>query len=117
MMAKRPKFKCAASRNHNLQEQIANAQGQTVMNVASYYGVEWNGGMEEVVEANEEQIGMVDDVTNLYPFMLAAVGDRPGNCDLSTVFNLMKRRPDLAKLYSLGGGKKAIKRDECSVIW
>ena len=65
--------------------QIANAQGQTVMNVASYYGVEWNGGMEEVVEANEEQIGMVDDVTNLYPFMLAAVGDTPRNYDLNTI--------------------------------
>ena len=72
------------------------------MNVASYYRVEWNGGgMEDVVEGNEEQIEIVDhNVTNLYPFILAAVGDTATNYDLNTEYNLIKRRPDVVKLYN-----------------
>ena len=82
-------------------EQLANQQGQTVMNVASYYGVEWDDGMEQVVEENQEQIGVMDDVTNLYPLMLAAVGHTTRNCDLSTVYNLIKRSSHLVTLHSM----------------
>ena len=81
-------------------EQFATQQGQTIMNVASYYRVEWNNGMEEVVEANQEQVGILDDETNMYPFVLVAVGDTPMNCDLNTEYNLIKRKPHLIKLYN-----------------
>ena len=74
---------------------FASQQRRTILSVGSHYGLKWGDGMEELVEANHEQIGIMDEKTNLYPFMLAAVGDTSTSFDLTVVFNLLKKRPDV----------------------
>ena len=66
----------------------------SVIHVAAYHGVEWENGMREVVEENEKEIGIVDVVTGLYPFMLTAVGGTRSS-DLNSIFNIMKKEPGL----------------------
>jgi len=67
--------------------------------------------MEEVVEANEEKIGVVNYATNLYPFILVAVDETTISDDLSTVYHLIKRRSHLVTLYTRSTPRNKARRD------
>ena len=50
--------------------------GRLPLHVAIDKGLYWEGGIKEIAEANYDAISEIDEVTGLYPFMLAAVGRR-----------------------------------------
>lgn len=71
--------------------------GRSLINVAALHGVHWANGLNQIVslETNikeSNRIAHLDLQTNLYPFMLAAAGP---NYDLSAIFELTRRNPDL----------------------
>ena len=45
------------------------------------------------LEMSDEQVREIDPGSDLYPFMVAASGQ---TCDLSAVYNLLRRNPSLA---------------------
>lgn len=78
-------------------EEEATEQRCNAVYLASKYGLLWDHGMKELCETFSEEIQCVDEKTNLYPFMLAAASENPNLLD--TIFNLMKRCPNLVKFY------------------
>ena len=57
------------------------------LNMGCEYGLQWSNGMKEVMETNKESIGVYDEVTGLYPFMLAAAGV---SSDVNVIFETMR---------------------------
>lgn len=76
---------------------IAVKQERSILHIAAEYGLHWDNGMKELMEDEMQHIGKKDSKTGLYPFMLAAIGNGEGtrNCDLTSLFNLMKIHPAL----------------------
>lgn len=67
------------------------------INVAALHSLRWDNGLQEVAKNStsmEEsaQYHYLDEVTKLYPFMLAALGP---NSDLDSTFELMRKTPEL----------------------
>ena len=46
------------------------------------------------LQMSDEQVREIDPGSDLYPFMVAASGH---TCDLSAVYNLLRRNPSLAR--------------------
>lgn len=78
-------------------DKFTSIQKETVQNkllVAIRHGVKWDQGIKYILEESKVHISKADKMTNLYPFMLAASGQK---CDLDSVFNLTKANPHLIK--------------------
>ena len=58
----------------------------------------WDGGVECLFRAAPEVVMVLDPVTKLYPFQLAAVPIRDSNVDLNTVYMLLRSHPDVLTL-------------------
>ena len=62
------------------------------IHIASDIGFGWNYGLREIFYSNPTALSVQDDVTGMYPIMLAAC--EKSKCDLDGVFELMKRNPE-----------------------
>jgi len=52
----------------------------------------WNTGVKVIFQANSKAIEQKDIVQKLYPFMVAAVGEK---ADLDTIYELLRAAPSL----------------------
>mmetsp|Transcript_4989 Transcript_4989/g.7354 ORF Transcript_4989/g.7354 Transcript_4989/m.7354 type:complete len:498 (+) Transcript_4989:123-1616(+) len=72
-------------------------ESSTVFRVCLKNGLSWENGMRAVMQrVNINDIERQDEITGLYPFMLAAVRneeDRYKNYDLGSIFHLVMRSP------------------------
>lgn len=76
-------FKDAAKvRNHN---------NRLPIHIAAERGIKWNFGLREIFYSNPSALSIQDDVTGLFPMMLAACESQN---DLNSIFELMKNHPD-----------------------
>jgi hypothetical protein len=66
--------------------------GRIPLNWALMTGKKWGEGIRALVQAYPDGLSMADTETGLYPFMLAAVGDK---ADCSTIFDLLRHDPSL----------------------
>lgn len=70
---------------------IKDKDSRYALHTAADNGLSWNNGLSYIVDANETILDCKDPVTGLYPFMLAAAGDRS---NLDSIFELLHRTPD-----------------------
>jgi len=61
-----------------------------ILHSAAANGLEWYKGLQYIADANVVAEECKDEVTGLYPFMLAAAGE---NSDLCSIFELLRRNP------------------------
>jgi hypothetical protein len=82
-------------------EMTAIQQRCTMLDVATKNGLPWDYGIQYTVrDENVDDVGCMDNKTGFYPFMAAAIMDIENEmkeCDLESIFNLMKMRPDLVR--------------------
>jgi len=74
---------------------FANAQKVSEINVCAKHGLQWENGMsnlfkESVNTTRVHNLKLRDELSGLFPFMLAASG-RSGNYDLGSIFHLIKK--------------------------
>jgi hypothetical protein len=86
-------------------EATATQQECTMLDVAAKIGLPWDKVTQHTVkDENVDNVGHRDDNTDFYPFMTAAVNDNEigmKECDLESIFSLMKMRPDLVRHYDI----------------
>ena len=79
---------------------ITSAAGMTVsmgrlpLHLALSTGKGWNEGIKDLVEVHPDSLIFPVPQCKLYPFMLAGVDD---NCDLDTVYELLRYNPGLIR--------------------
>ena len=74
---------------------LAASQGRLMIHVALEHGLPWDFGMKDVIDlTTNEQLEERDAVTGLYPFMLAAIGEK---CSLRFIYELGKQCPQTMK--------------------
>lgn len=66
--------------------------GRIPLNWALATGKKWHEGVKALVQAYPDGLSMADTETGLFPFMLAAVGNKS---DCSTIFELLRHDPTL----------------------
>ena len=82
----------------------AAVQQTTRLNICSRHGVQWENGTRDILESSDiDAIESVDVSTSLYPFMVAAVGDKKHSYDLDSVFHLIKSSPLLVRVHQQFG--------------
>lgn len=96
---------------------VRDGRGRLPMHVAVECGLHWMDGMKEIVEANMSAISVIDPISGLYPFQMAACsnyssnnnmnmsicssdgdeesenGISDGSCDLNVIFTLARYEP------------------------
>jgi hypothetical protein len=70
------------------------ADGRLPLQLAISCGKKWSTGVKALVEAFPDAMMLHDPITNLYPFMLAAIVKK-GGC--TTIFELLRSNPSLAQ--------------------
>ena len=82
--------------------------------LALIHGLEWENGMSRLTEQHTSKVSKTDLMSNLYPFMLSASGER---YDLSTIFKLIRLKPELVHVhdtsswYNRRGRKRKLRSD------
>ncbi len=71
---------------------IQDNKSRYVLHTAAENGLGWSNGLELILNANEEVLECRDEVTGLFPYMLAASGERS---DLDSIYELLRRNPGL----------------------
>jgi hypothetical protein len=71
-------------------EPVDNAQKRLHLHLAVANGLPWRSGLRTIYKANFKAVAEADNVTGLYPSILAATTERP---DLSSIFELLRRNP------------------------
>ncbi len=69
---------------------IRDDDGRYVLHVASESGLSWFGGLRDIFHANEKIVEHRDDVTGMFPFMLAASAYA---ADLNAIYSLLLKCP------------------------
>eukprot|EP00980_Cylindrotheca_fusiformis_P027502 scaffold20791_cov137-Cylindrotheca_fusiformis.AAC.1 len=62
----------------------------------------WTGGVRELLQAAPEVLFIPDPVTKLFPFQLASIRVRDTEVDLGTIYNLLRRQPDVLGFFKVG---------------
>jgi hypothetical protein len=70
-------------------------RGRLPLHIAVATGKPWNEGIKSLLAAFPEAISRVDPLTRLYPFLQAAVSERP---ECSVILELLRKDPSLAVL-------------------
>lgn len=81
---------------------LPDSRGRLPLHVALESDKKWNQGVCQLVEVHPDGLAHFDKTNNLYPFMLAAEGDRS---DLNTVYEVLRFNPSV--LSDLRDGKLA----------
>jgi hypothetical protein len=71
-------------------------QGRLPLHLAIDTGKSWSEGVKTIVSAYPEAVSKLDPKTRLFPFLQAAVIDRP---DCSTILELLKKDPSLVMYF------------------
>ena len=71
---------------------FADPSGRLPLHLALDSGKKWNQGVHDLAQVHPEGLAYVDRTCNLYPFMLAAKGDRS---DLNTVYEVLRFNPSI----------------------
>jgi hypothetical protein len=74
---------------------IRNENGDLPIHIAIRERMVWEEGLGEIVKANTDVLGIPDNQTNLYPFLLA--GTLGGRVAVSTTYQLLLAKPHLVK--------------------
>ncbi len=108
--------------NEGLKEMVqafAAAKGRRVIDICAEYGYSWKYGMHKVLaETSSNDIETPDATTRLYPFMLAAAGDRS---DLGSIFEIIKMSPGSVRFYDrspcdISSSLSELDHEESSVV-
>ena len=76
---------------------LAAYQGRLMIDVAAEHGLPWDNGMKDVIDlTTQEELVEKDVATDLYSFMLAAIGKRRS---LHLMYDLAKRCPQNIKRF------------------
>ena len=67
-------------------------RGRFCLHLALKHQMTWNTGVKVIFQANSKAIEQKDIIQKLYPFMLAAVGEK---ADLDTIYELLRAAPTL----------------------
>lgn len=76
---------------------IKDPSGRLPLHAAIASGKGYQQGVQGLIEAYPEAMEIPDPKTNLYPFMLAATAGE-GSKNVSTIYELMRLGPELAKM-------------------
>ena len=71
-------------------EPVENTQRRLPLHLAVANGLSWCKGLRCIYRAHTRAVAEVDNITGLYPSILAATAKRP---DLSSIFELLRRNP------------------------
>ena len=73
---------------------IQDGAGRLPLHIAVEMGLKWNDGLRDIIHAYSDALEEPHSVSGFYPFMLYAQAG-PGNNDLNTLYNLIRKRPKL----------------------
>ena len=81
-------------------EAFAAAEERSIFFICARHGLQWDNGMSTICDTSsmDDFETSKDIAMGLYPFAIAAMGHR---YDLGTIFNLVKKSPNIVKLYSI----------------
>ena len=84
-----------------------------VIHVASACKLQWSHGMCELIEQDYSVLESKDEATGLLPFMTFASNssDRQNHSDLNTLFEMMKKNPQLVRLYGTSNKQKVVMKN------
>ncbi len=71
---------------------VPDNDGRFPLHVALNNGRQWNDGIQNLLKAAPEVLEFPDGKTNLYPFMMAAIGDL--SC-VNTIYSLLRENPSV----------------------
>ena len=81
---------------------LPDASGRLPLHLALESNKKWNQGVSQLVQVHPDGLVHLDQTTRLYPFMLAAQGERS---DLNTVYEMLRFNPSV--LSDLRDGRLA----------
>mmetsp|Transcript_15239 Transcript_15239/g.18548 ORF Transcript_15239/g.18548 Transcript_15239/m.18548 type:complete len:352 (+) Transcript_15239:256-1311(+) len=75
---------------------IRDKQGRLPLHVGAEHGLRWENELRDILEANKLATSVIDPISNLYPYSLAACdcGTKKCGCDLDVIYELSRCNPD-----------------------
>ena len=83
-----------------------------IIHVASVHGLQWNDGINKLIEQDYSVLECKDEATGLLPFMTFASSSREGRDHpvLNTLFEMMKKCPQAVQLYNTSNEQRLTKK-------
>ena len=105
---------CGGSEEVGMEEEVTFASfrdetNRLPLHQACELGLSWDDGLEDILNANVNALEDIDEVTSMYPFMLAATAmstlpieststTQKSMCDLSSVYQLLRKYPNIIEI-------------------
>ncbi|CAB9529089.1 expressed unknown protein [Seminavis robusta] len=84
---------------------VPDPKGRLPLHLALEAGKRWNQGVRDIISCYSDALGVVDPVTGMVPFQLAAEGSKT---DLSTIFETIRSNPSMLRLSRKGDDEASL---------